>query len=403
MNEDIFKKAFKNVKPSEELVNSVLELQNAPAVPKRTKRQSFYYKPRRIGIIGACAVFVIGVTAAAAEFIDFEAVFGNRITVKDSELASSLVGTVSNFKYKVSDSDYKIDIKGVTGSDKRVIVIAEISRIDGEPVVDHFVNPVSSDERYLDCLWSERDIFMTGHRGSWDYYINEAGNIEVFEDFEADDTKLSGKKISVEGKNFYPGKAYHDFLWENNVNYMYWRGFSGYAQYNEDDNVNVPVDIDDSGVIALDLEWEFSFKYTASDKSTEVKSLKAPEENFTIKQNVYNIHDTSDIFVCEITAVPTYIEAGSTGGSIDFEYEMNEYVNSLDYAVNFFDNNEVYIILKDGERLRSGFDGGSSRPVGNIYKCSYGLTYWDENDHNTFVNADDIEAISINGTVYELQ
>lgn len=409
MNKDIFKKAFENVKPSEELVKSVLDIPNVSAVPKKTRRRGFSGK-RIFGTAAAvCAVLICGISVAAATgLIDFEAVFGDYIVVKNSELAQSLVGTVSNFKYKVSDDDYKIGIKGVAGSDKSVIVIAEISRVDGEPVVDHFVNPVPPDE-FLDCLWHDRDIFMTGYRGSSDLYINEAGNIEVFEEFEADGTKLSGKKISVEGENFYPSRTYWNFKHENNVSYVKWNtiNFSGYALTDENGSVTnenfTPADVDDSSVIALDLEWEFSFKYTASGKSAKVKSLNAPEESFTLKQNVYNIHDTSDIFICELTAQPTYIEAGSTGGSIDFEYEMNEYADSLDYAVNFFDNNEVYIILKDGERICGSFGGGSAKPVGNIYKCSYSIRYYDENYRKIFVNADDITAISINGTVYELK
>lgn len=110
MNEDIFKKAFENVKPSEELVNSVLDVQNVPAVQKKPRRFSC---KRILGTAAAvCGVLVCGVTAAgAAGLIDFEAVFGNRVSVSDSELASSLVGTVNNFKYKVSDKDYKIDIR----------------------------------------------------------------------------------------------------------------------------------------------------------------------------------------------------------------------------------------------------------------------------------------------------
>lgn len=408
MNEDIFKKAFENVKPSEELVKSVLDVRNVPAEAKKTRRFSC---KRILGIAAAvCGVLVCGVTAAgAAGLIDFEAVFGDYIVVDNSELASSLVGTVNNFKYKVSDDDYKIDIKGVTGSDRSVTVIAEISRVDGEPVIDHFANPVSSDEKLLECLWTERDIFMTGYSGSSSCYINEAGNIELLEEFEADGTKLSGKKITVEGENFYPSRAYWDFRHENNVDYIKWDNynFSGYAQRDENGGITgehiIPADVDDSGVIAIDLEWKFSFKYKASDKSAKVKSQTAPEESFTLNQNVYNIHDTSDTFICEVTATPTYIEAGSTGGIIDFDYEMTEYDNSIDYTINFFDDNEVYIILVDGKRVRGDFGGGSQKPDGNIYKCSYRITYCDENDNKMFVNADDIEAISINGTVYELQ
>lgn len=408
MKKDIIKKAFENVKPSEELVESVLSPQSVPVKEKRR------FSGRRVLCTAAavCGVLVCGVTAAAATgIIDFDALFGDYIVVKDSELANSLMGTVKNFKYKVSDDDYKIEIKGVTGSDRNVIVIAEISRVDGEPVIDHFANPVSSDEKLLECLWTERDIFMTGYSGSSSCHINEAGNIELYEKFEADGTKLSGKKIIVEGENFYPNFTYRDFKNENNVDYIKWDNynFSGYAQMDENGGITgehiIPADVDDSGVIALDLEWEFSFKYTASDKSAKVKSQTAPEESFTLNQNVYNIHEiheASDIFSCAVKAVPTYIEAGSTGGIINFEYELTEYDNSADYVIDFFENNEVYIIFADGKRICGDFDGGSQKPFGNIYKCSYRIYYFDENDKRIFIDVEDIAAISINGTVYEL-
>ena len=403
MNEDTIKKAFDRVKPSDELVDSVLSFK-----PEAVRRKKISVKRIFCTVTAACAVLVCGLTAAAVTgLIDFEDVFGDHIRVDDSELASSLVGTVSNFKYKVSDDDYKIDIKGVTGSDKTVTVIAEISRKDGEPVADHFANPVSPDERLLDCLWSENDIFLTGYSGSWQFYINEAGNIEIWEEFESK-SRISGKKITLEGENFYPNFTYWNFMDENNVSYIKWDNynFSGYAQKDENGSITgehlIPADIDDSGVIALDLEWKFSFKYTASDKSAEVKSLTAPEENFKLIQTVYNRYDTSDIIVCEINAAPTYIEAGSTDGVIEFEYEMTEYDNSADYSIDFFHNNEIYIILADGKRVRSGFDSGSQNHSGNISKCSCIIQYSDENDKKIFINAEDIAAISINGTVYEL-
>ena len=413
MNEDTIKKAFEQVKPSEELVDSVLSFKTEAVCRKKIS-----VKRILCTVTAACAVLICGITAAAVTgLIDFEAIFGDHIRVDDSELASSLVGTVSGFKYKVSDDDYKIDIKGVTGSDKAVTVIAEISRVDGVPVADCFANPVSPDERILECLWSEDDIFLTGYSGSWQYYINEAGNIEIFKEFESE-SKISGKKITVEGENFYPGFTYRNFMNENNVSYIKWDdyNFSGYAQRDKNGSITganlVPAEVDDSSVIALDLEWKFSFKYTASDKSAEVKSLTAPEENFIINPTVYShIHqsvnhhlDDSDIIACEIMAVPTYIEAGSTDASVNFEYEMTEYDNNPDYSIGFFDNygNELYIILKDGELVRCGIDSGSGEPDGNIYKCSCRMHYFDENDKRIFINADDIAALSINGTVYEL-
>lgn len=415
MNEDVFKKAFEDVKPSEELVNSVLDIPNVSAVPKKTKRHSFYYRLRRSGIIAACVVFVIGVTAAAAEFIDFNSVFGKYITVEDTELANSLVGTVSKFKYKVSDNDYKIRIKGAMGTDGEIIAFAEISRKDGVPVVNHFVNPVDDDdiEQGLDNLWSRINIENYDFSGGYGSYVNEDGNIEICIQFNGKRDKKD-KKVTVKGENFYPRDDYWEFCEQQGVYYMtYGDDFKGYVQKSSTYDNIIPADVDDSSVLSLDLEWEFSFVFKASDKSNKIKSLKAPEENFVYRQEVQKVQlredgsrfSAGDKFVYERTAVPSYIEVGSTGGRVDFVYEATEYDDfspDSNYSLIKF-NNELYIILNDGSRMNAEFGGGTSKPTGDILDCSYSINYLDENGEKTYVDVDNITAISINGTVYELQ
>lgn len=364
---------------------------------------------RIFGTVAAvCAVLVCGVSvAAAAGLIDFETVFGTQIIVNDSGLASSLMGTVKNFKYKVSDNDYKIEIKGVTGDDRDVLVAAEISRKDGTPVADCFVNPVQPDEKQLLTLSQETEILTEfTYSYSMDYRVNKAGNIELFIDLYSPDS-IDGKKMSFNGENFYPAGDYIDFKYNNKTNSKNIENeetFTEYTQYGESGETksgnNASADIND--ILALDLKWEFSFTYKASDKSHEVKSLNAPEDSFPLNMNVHKLKSEEE-FVLKLTAQPTYMEAGSTGGRVDFEYEATGYKGNLDYHTSIFENNEVYIIMSDGRHVHSGFDGGSLWTEGDIEKCSYDLTYWDENDYKIFINADDIAAISINGTVYELK
>lgn len=402
MNEDIFKKAFENVKPSEELVKSVLDIQNVSAVPKKPRRFSC---KRILGTAAAvCGVLVCGVTAAgAAGLIDFEAVFGNRVSVSDSELASSLVGTVNNFKYKVSDKDYKIDIKGVTGDGSSLLVAAEILRKDGTPVADCFANPVPPDERQLVTLSQNADVVTeVPYCYSMDYRVNKSGNIDIFISFGGSDGGMDGSKMLLNGENFYPAGAYIDFKYNNPDEEAAYTGYT-YTQYGEsNENISNNVTTDLNDILALDLKWEFSFIYRQSDKSQQVKSLNAPEESFPLNLNVHKV-GTKDEFVCKLTAQSSYIEAGSTGGRIDFEYEDKGYDGNLDYSANIHDNNDVYIVMNNGRFVRSSFDGGSVFPDGNICTCSYDLTYWDEDDREIFIEVDDITAVSINGTFYELQ
>lgn len=399
MNE-IFREAFGNIKPSEKLVDGVLSPQN---VPVKTKSKSFSITRVFCAVAAVCAVLVCGISAAAAAgLIDFDAVFGSRITVKDSELASSLVGTVSGFKYKVSDKDYKIEIKGVTGNNKKAIAVAEISRVDGTPAVDCFVN--STDDNQFVPLWENAEILNTYTGGySIDHRVNEAGNIELYIDWDSEDG-IDGKKIICKGENFYPAEAYINFKY-NKANGDIFTECTQYGESggNKDSVGGNDKSSDISDILALGLKWEFSFTYRQSDKSQQVKSLNAPGESFPLILNVH-IVGTKEDFIRELTARPTYIEAGSTGGSVDFEYEMTGYENDLDYYVNYSDNADIYISLKNGERIYGTFGGGVCYPDGDVYKCSFNIVYWDKNNYTSvFTDVEDIAEISINGTVYELK
>lgn len=349
-----------------------------------------------------CGVLVCGVTVAgSAGLIDFDAVFGNRISVNDSELADSLVGTVKNFKYKVSDKNYKIDIKGVTGDDKRVVVIAEILRTDGTPVIDCFANPVSPDERQLVTLSQVTKVSSLDSFGyGIDYRIGEEGNIKLSAELY-NVGGLDGKKMTFKGENFYPAVEYNKYERQNETDGVVQ---TEYVKYR--DPVEVPGNggaaIDLNDILALDMKWEFSFTYRQSDKSKQVKSLNAPEESFPLNLKVHTV-GTKDEFVRKLTAQPSYMEAGSTGGRVDYVYKNTGYVGNLTYVTDVSECNEIYIIMKDGERVEASIGSGCETPEENIITCSYDLFYWDEDSFTSvFINADDIAAISINGTVYEL-
>lgn len=402
MNKDVFKKAFENVKPSEELVNSVLDIPNVSAVQKKTKRQSFSGKRIFGTAVAVCAVLVCGISVAAATgLIDFETVFGTQIIVNDSDLASSLMGTVKNFKYKVSDKDYKIEIKGVTGDDKNVVVAAEISRKDGTPVADCFVNPVPPDEKQLLPLSQITKVSSLSCFGySMDYRINETGNIDLSMQLY-DVGGFDGRKMTFKGKNFYPAGAYTKFERQNETDGVVQ---TEHVIYNE--NVAVPDSSDAvtdlNEIVALDLKWEFSFTYNQSEKSKQVKSLDTPEDSFTLNMCVHTFKPAEDNFY-EITAQPSYIEAGSTGGRIDYVYENMGFEFDQAYVTGITEDNELYIIMNDGERVKAGFGNGYEQPDDNISTCSYDLRYCDEDNYKIFIDVEDIKAISINGTVYELQ
>lgn len=413
MNKDVFKKAFENVKPSEELVNSVLDIPNVSAVPKKTRRRSFFGKYRRAAVIAFCGLMVCGCTAAATNVVNFSEIFGRYFSSYDSDYAKNLVGSVKDFSYKVSDDDYQISIKGVTGTEENFSVIAEISRKDGTPVDEHFLNPAKRNY-YLDELWIES---TDGFSGGWDISLNNEGNIEIYQEFRTTFEEPINI-ITIQGENFYPPELYKEFCKKNNVSYIKWDdfNFSGYALRDETGSITsehiVPADIDDSGIIALDLEWEFSFKPVTTKVANKAKICQNPEESFMYTRTRLN-HNGE--YVDNITAPlkPSLIEVKSTGARIEFDHVIFDYKYEYDYIevdLSPKAGNKCCLIKKDGSQIPAGFSGMQMSVIEDddiegSYEGSMDIVYLEEEGDlatQTVVNIKDIKAISINGTVYEL-
>ena len=419
MYDNKIKKAFENVKPSKELVQRVLAAESIAVHSKSKPAPSFL--SRHIFVIAAaiCTVLICAVIAAAMTgLIDFDTIFGNYIAVKDSELANSLIGTVSHFKYKVSDSDYKIDVKGVTGTEREMIAVVEISRKDGEPTIKHLANP--TDEIHLLYLWQEDNANqLLGGSSGIDFYINDAGNIELYMEFGSE-RKMDGKTVTVRGENFYPKKAYKDFKDANGIDYLHQKDFSGYVKVDEIDGGNppVPTKIDDSGVIALALEWEFSFQYKSSPEALKTKDSFEPDKGFPYYQDVYALiqkeygsysKDESTYTVQENPADSVQIKIGPLGGKIQFSYPLNEYERAcfghpMAYSIDGRKGNQMLLIMVDGLKIPIKINSESkSNDGGPLYQCSCSLFYLDEQGRKKVIDIDSVTAISINGVEYGLK
>ena len=414
MNDETIKKAFENIVPGEELVEKVLSFESQTAAVSAKRRLRRKYLGAAAAVCAAVVCCVGG--SAATGIIDFNNVFGDWIRVDNSELADTLAGSAKNFKYRVSDEAYQIKPKGVTGTDKSIIAIAEISRVDGEPVVDHFANP--TDEKHLDNLWYDKDILhdFGGSGGGWCCYVNDEGNIEIYNDFD-NEYSINGKTVSVKGENFYPQRAYWDFRTENKTGYFRWQDFAGYVDATDghygSDNY-VPVDIDDSGVMALDLVWEFSFKYEVSENALKTVS-NTSSEGFPYYQDVYKLEekdgsytsDESSLIVAENMVQNVHIEIGAIGGTLEFEYPMNEYetaynADPLAYSIVKSKHNDFYLIMKDGSTMPVWIGGGSGSNEDGLYKCSMNVYYGSSMGMREGVDVDNVVSISLGGVVYEL-
>lgn len=425
MNKDVFKKAFENVKPSEELVNSVLDIPNVSAVPKKTRRRSFFRKYRRAAVIAFCGLMVCGCTAAATNVINFKELFGGRFFAGDNEFADSLVGTVKDFSYKVSDEDYKISVKGITGNDSGYFAVAEISRVDGEPVADHFANPMEilpeteNYKNYLNLSWTEQDFGDLRVLAGVDAYVNSEKNIEMYISLPPTSFQSSDKVI-IRGEDFFPSYKYWDFMEKNNVVYVRYQEpeFSGYVyhKWGEESGSSsvdfVPVDFDDSSIIALDLEWEISFTPVASKNADKGKKAKKYDEDFVYLLDVYERGDFENIIAeYEWVITPVSIDVTPLGTDIEYTFPkfQGEYADFDKYNLSETNlNNEIFLILKDGSTVKSwvGRNGFSINDSDTGYNGTMHIVYRDftvENSKEAVINVKDVKAISINGTVYDLK
>lgn len=429
MNEDVFKKAFENVKPSEELVKSVLDVQN---VPCKAKHQSFSVKRVFCAVAAVCAVCACGMTAAAVTgVINFKELFASYFSANDDEFADSLVGTVKNFSYKVSDEDYKIEVKGITGTEEGLFAVAEISRVDGEPAADHFANPMylspenkdfPTNKNYITPSWIERSADGEFFPAQYSSYVNGEKNIELCISLPSSQFETS-ESVTVRGENFYPSYKYWDFMKENNVTYVRYQEpkFSGYvycdweSDYSGTSNADfTPVDFDDSSIIALDLDWEFTFTPVPSKQAKKTKAVKKFDKDFVYLENVYdkNDYDPNKVIAeYERVLTPTSIEVKALGTYIDFTFPMpnGEYDDYDKYIVSSDNiNNKVSLIFKDGSTLAASITnlGYSINDSGTGYSGNMTIIYQDfsvEDSKPAVVDVKDVKAISINGTVYELK
>lgn len=374
---------------------------------------------KRILCTGAavCGILICGVTVAAATgLIDFEAVFGDRFAVEVGQTADNMLGMVKDFEYRVSDDDYKIEITAITGDDKSMVGYAEISRVDGTPVTEHFINP--TDELSLTALWGHPGVMQpegTGYAG-YGCAVNERGNIDFA--FEVNcDRSLAGKTFSYESKNFYPSETYDEFLSENKAFYMEWEDFSGYVAEGSKYIDYTPVEIDDSGVAALELEWGFSFVYKPSEAALKTKVCPDTAEDFllyqysagsVLQEDGSRYSDPDSRVDLETVADCTYIEVGPMSGRIKFRYELTEYHQQKfidDRSVtDDMDKNVFFLITSDGGTIPVEFGAGTGTGDGKevIFECDYELVYPDENDKMRIIDTEKVTAISMNGTVYEL-
>lgn len=273
-NRELFKNAFDDIAPSQELIQKVKAFQ--PTAHKSGIRL------RKGVIIPAVIIFAacLGVTAAAVTGnIDFERIFGDRIYVADSELAEELAGSVKDVSYTVSDDAYNVSVAGVTGSGNRLYAVIEISRKDGTPVTEYLPT-----DDYADCCFWLKDSVKIKPSASWGggigTKINSEGNIIYTADIYAD-SPINGSVVTAEGDTLLLNNKYLEIKGRENVYYGMQSGKWGFYSY----ETNEPKETDISSAVALPLKWSIKFRYIASEKALSVLTCKSPKEKVPIYMN----------------------------------------------------------------------------------------------------------------------
>lgn len=372
---------FSKVKPirsDEEMLRGVLR----KAEEMKTTKNRISIKKPIIVIAAVIAAAMLGVTgAAAAGIIEFDKIFGGYITAENEELGEKLLSVDNDFRCSVSDDDYVIELKGVTGSASEIIAKLEFKRTDGKPVIDYFVNGYKPDQN----ISSADNVNCIGMVGYNQYTINESGNIDIDLNFCAS-SPISGEILTAKGFGFYPSETLFDFIAENNVPYE-----------------NIP-EADTSSIVYIPVEWSFSFGYFPTEKA--LIEIEAEELNTPVSLNATAYtSDGSEDFTDEFTV--NKINLTATRGYLTLITENPEYEC---YGISATNGNDISFIKKDGTEI-TAFISYSSTSANGTIEC--GILYSQEPvefDENGYIQPKMIAAdisefkdIEINGVIIPIE
>lgn len=305
---------------------------------EKPKRMAF----RKPAVIAAAAAVLMagGVSAAAATgLIDFNEIFG-RVSVEDEAFGESLIGNAGNVISTVSDKDYAVELKGVTGTASSILASVEISRADG------------GEMQASDVVGTEPGASVFGNgftSGRTSTTVTERGTIQLDIEMRTDYSDFINNNLSIKDRRVV---------------------------------LNEVCSFMDGGELR-ELSWSLEFDYFPSEES--VKTINAAEtgNNFEIllADGGTAECDVSEIALANMVGV---IRCNSDCGLPAMDLRAN------DVRLTKKDGTEVSAVITTGVS-----DGAEMNLL--MYYCA------DSDFANTLaVDLSEIEAISINSTVYEL-
>ena len=317
-------------------------------IAEKPKRMAF----RKPAVIAAAAAVLMvgGVTAGAATgLFNFNEVF-HSVNAESEELGEKLLGEASNIKTTISDDDYVVALKGVTGSPASLLANIEISRADGKPI-----SGLKNTFVHVESITLENSDSFSG--GGYNYGVNEQGVLSIDWEHRLGYDKLLAGELLTDGTVSLSGN----------------------------------VDLQDGGETKT-LDWTLEFDYTPTEESLRTVKAADVSENCTL--NVYGNLDETEFADCELDV--NAITLTSTFGVLDAKLLNGD---SVEYGLD--NTNDVRLIKNDGSEIVACIQGYRGNIDGDIdFTMSY---YADGSYINTLaVDVSEIKAISINGTVYEL-
>lgn len=407
---DRYNRYFSTITPhgsNEEFLTGVLR--KAENMDTEKKRISFK-KP--LAVVGAAAaVLTAGVTAgAAAGLIDFNAIFGGNITADNEILGESLVSEMSDFRYEVSEEDYIIVPKGMTGTSKSMCVSFDIERADGKPVSDFFLTTADTNELASNLVCSaprlieDRESFSSG-LDDISISVNEDGNISVtlMMTYSMD---IAGETIRIIGSDLYEVEELILFREQQDVfDHFIDEAGTCISAYETEGLVydsdffrdNERADVDESGLILHELDWGIEFVYTPTETATESVHAKDLTENYFVSAIV---HETQKTTTLEVDA--TDIEAGSTMLYISYKYADSAVSEDGMDNKMMINDPEVTVQLADGRNISAHFEFGTGEKLSDGTWADCMAMYYTDGKDKLALDVKDIVSVTVNGVVYHI-
>ncbi len=388
---------------NEEFKNTILR----KAEKMNTEKKKISFKKPMLAIGAAAAAATVGITAGAATgLFNFDGIFGNVITAESEADADLLVSEALDFSFVTSDEDYIIIPRGVTGTECSFIASFEVARADGKPVSDYLLyQPTES------RLWSthhfgavipvEERVEYGAAMDEMSFTINDEGNIDVVVGMTYS-TDIVGRTIRMNFADLYEYNKVLLFTEENDLfadfateddRFMPFYDMESGAVYDADffrPNLEEIADIDTSDIVLHELDWQVEFVYEPSENA--VYSLTGTDLSQSFTETVVILYD-----VYEIPCTMEDIEISSINTMIT--YRLAEEYSEIGTQME----QEIFLITKDGEQIKTQFEFGSSRELPD---GGYGFLLTaknvDDNGNRIAVDLSEITALSVNGTVYPL-